>query len=110
MSESWEYMSVIWTYSTKKVPSGTSPGATKQAWRSEYFINRHEKDVETRVQYDFGEDALKVSFLGLANELGAEGWELTTESVLVNAVMTGTHGWTDVGGPIETRWIFKRRA
>lgn len=103
MSKRWEYMSVVWINATRKNGLGG-----EQEWRAEYVISRQGEAVEKRVQYDFGEDESRVTFLDLANEFGADGWELVSESVLSSAAITA-HGWSEVGSPIEIRWLFKRR-
>ena len=103
MSKRWEYMSVVWVNATRK-----NAATGKQEWRAEYGISRKGEPLEKRVQYDYGEDESRVTLLDLANELGAEGWEMIGETVLSSAAITA-HGWSEVGSPIEIRWIFKRR-
>lgn len=105
--ERWEYMAIHWLYSSRFVP-GSAPDKEEQQWRGEYFLRRPGAEIETHLQHDFGEEP-KVSFLDLLAELGAEGWELVSETALSAAAVTGTHGWSDVGMPIEIRWTLKRR-
>jgi hypothetical protein len=106
MSEGWEYMSVLWFYSTKKLE--TAPEVLR-TWRGKYLIYRMGEEPEERVQFDGRDYEEKASFLEVANELGTEGWELATETVLSNTVLSEKLGWSEVGDPIEIRWIFKRR-
>ena len=46
-------------------------------------------------------------FLELLNELGTEGWELASEMAYATALVN-LYGWSNVGQPVDHRWIFKR--
>ena len=56
-----------------------------------------------------GEDSLPEStdWFVLANELGADGWELVTDQISGSAVIA-TLGWDHASQPVWRSWIFKR--
>lgn len=106
MTERWEYMVFDWSYVTRFKSDGSR--GNSQEWRSELGIRKPGMDREERLHHDYGEEPV-FSLLDVLNEFGAEGWELTTETVLATAAVVDTHGWSDAGLPIEMRWTLRRR-
>lgn len=84
MTERWEYMSVTWVSSTEK------KGKSKRTWKHEYFISRPGQESETRESWssEYAENKYKFTRVELLSELGAEGWELVTDTVLAPIPLT----------------------
>ncbi len=98
-------MSVVWRYSTAKKAD------EKRMWRQELTITRPDQDGETRLVWTSpSTDETKTSTLDVLNELGDEGWELITETVLDSEIFTRLHGWESVGSPVLTKYLLKRPA
>ena len=101
MSTRWEYLVVAWSL------TATPPPEASEAWglQGVFQISRPgTAEVETR-RYD----GARSSALGfeLLNELGAEGWELVSNTVERSAVAP-TQGYQTAGVPIASTQIFKR--
>ena len=101
MSARWEYLVVAWSL------TATPPADASQAWglQGVFQIWRPgTPEVETR-RYD----GARASALGfeLLNELGADGWELVSNTVERNAVAPA-QGYQTAGVPIASTQIFKR--
>jgi hypothetical protein len=116
MSERWEYTLIYWTYSTKfegeeiAFPSGERQ--PKQLWRAEFRIVRPGGESESRLGYSTypkDEEVEETQIAALLNELGAEGWELVSETVYDSTIVSARGGWQKAGMPIEVRWTLKRR-
>lgn len=102
MTAGWEYMVLIWRQKTREVGG-------KPQWRNEFQIRKAGAAVETRVEFDFGEeDEKKIVLLDLLNEFGAEGWEAVTETPLMAAMGSDIEGFREVGAPVEICWLLKR--
>jgi hypothetical protein len=97
MTPRWEYLLASWQ-STTNYYSKASHEA--QTWESVYWLTR--PDVEPEKLNG------EVKWSALLNELGAEGWEMVSESVRRSVVHAHALGWTNAGAPIEIRWTFKR--
>jgi hypothetical protein len=101
----WEYMSVVWRYSTAK------RAEKKRTWRQELTITRPDQDGEIRLVWTSpSTDEAKTSVLDVLNELGAEGWELVAETVLDSEIFARLHGWESVGSPVLMKYLLKRLA
>ena len=101
MSTRWEYLVVAWSL------TATPPADPAQGWAlaGTFQISRPgASEVETR-RYD----GTHVSTIGfeLLNELGAEGWELVSNTIERSAVAP-TQGYQTAGVPIASTQIFKR--
>lgn len=94
MRETWQYLVMVWEYTTKMVDQ-------EQTWAGKYYIYR--TGVETVEKEPTG------SFVGLLDELGADGWELVTSEPTRNTLVSTFGGWTEVSMPVRIRWTFKRR-
>ncbi|GGR98408.1 hypothetical protein GCM10010169_48730 [Micromonospora fulviviridis] len=72
-------------------------------WQGKYEVNRpgQEKPEVFPVEKRYPD---------LLNELGAEGWELSTVSVLDTVVSTNRAGFQNAGMPVSLSWTFKRQA
>ncbi len=116
MSDRWEYKLVIWSSSTRfqkerRHPQGSI--TTKQLWRSVFTIKEGGKEPEERLNYSNhaeDEEVEQISLEELLAEFGTEGWELVSETVLDSVIVREDSGWTNVGTPLKTRWVMKRRA
>jgi hypothetical protein len=101
----WEYLHVVWIYKRTTVKVET------YKWTQIYWVYRPgvEKGEE---RFAWSEDTtkVKVTFNDILNELGSEGWELVSESVLDSVVFSNKHGVEMVGAPLRMRWNFKRPA
>lgn len=87
MSDSWEYMQIVWAYTGSGVEEA-------------FFISQPGKGSDKR-------DASDLHINELLNEFGAQGWELVTETVLESVVMEHK-GWGPAGMPKRERWTLKR--
>ena len=101
MSTRWEYLVVSWNL------TATPPADESEAWTLDgaFQISRPgDPGVETR-RYDGGQ----ASTLGfeLLNELGADGWELVSNTV-ERSTVAPAQGYQTAGFPIATTQIFKR--
>lgn len=96
---------MVWRYLTAKKAD------EKRTWRQELTVTRPGQDDETRLVWTSSStDETKTSTLDLLNELGAEGWELITETVLDSEIFTRLHGWENVGSPVLMKYVLKRPA
>lgn len=101
----WEYLNVVWIYKRTTVKVET------YKWTQTYWIYRPGVEGEERFAWSSEDTAkVKVTFNDLLNELGSEGWELASESVLDSVVFSSKHGVEMVGTPLRMRWNFKRLA
>jgi hypothetical protein len=90
----WEYLSLVWTSHFSYSP--TAGGSTE----SRFKVSRPgSDDPEERP----GSDRV----IDILNELGAEGWELTTMEVQAN-IVGKSQGWSEAGRPVRRVWMFKR--
>lgn len=116
MTQPWEYKAVLWVSSAELRNEGRHPsGAIKKKWyyRSEFQIHEGGRELDRRLNHStYGEDegAETVNIQDLLAELGAEGWELVSESVLNSVIVDKSEGWSQVGIPITIRWMLKRPA
>lgn len=103
MTERWEYAAVTWTYTTE-LEGGD------RIWRQ--HISTYRPGGETR-KHEFWnskqEEAVGPNLVEVFNELGAEGWELVTDTVSDSTVIPHDSGWDDVGTPTLRQFILKRR-
>lgn len=98
MSVCWEYKVLIWTRE-RHDPPRVLPGPDR-TWTDLYEFW---PSGETR-------DAKSLPLHRLLNEIGAEGWELVSESQWERAAVGPVRGYQSVDAPIRQRWIFKRPA
>ena len=106
MTDRWEYMSVTWIYSTTNQNT-----VAPTTWKGEYSIARPGQPRETRLSYDSTDKGAETTGIdALLNELGADGWELVSETVMDTTIFSSLHGWSDSGTPTQMRWSLKRRA
>lgn len=104
-----------WTSATESRSEGTYPSGKpkrKQFWKSEFVIVESGKEPEARLGYsnfEADEGAETVKIQDLLAEFGAQGWELLSETVLDTTIVSNHGGWSQVGTPIQIRWILKRR-
>ena len=96
MSGAWEYMRLVWEYSTNYA---THPEGPPQ-WQRGYRIERPDEAAE--------EVPDTANWLEIVNRLGAEGWELVTQANWDSAIVAESHGWPNAGVPVLVWWIFKR--
>lgn len=88
----WEYVAVLWEASCENVDGSWVHSSSIRVWRPD-------RDVEERP----GDSRVSV-----LNDLGAEGWELATETIEQTSIAFGARGYTDVGYPVAIRWTLKR--
>ena len=102
MRTRWEYLIVAWNL------TATPPASPSEAWTLEgaFHISRPGGVVETR-RYD---GALPPTLgFELLNELGADGWELVSNTV-ERSTVAAAQGYQTAGVPIASTQIFKRPA
>jgi len=100
----WEYMSIVWIYSTRQSEH------QKSTWKQVYTIYWPDGTTEDRLGWtseDSDEDT--TSLVELQNELGSQGWELFSINVLDSIIMNKQYGWPNVGTPVRRSWVFKRQ-
>jgi hypothetical protein len=103
MSTRWEYLVVAWTLTATPSADPAEPWTLDGA----FHISRPGvSGAETR-RYD-GTQASTLGF-ELLNELGAEGWELVSNTV-DRSTVAPAQGYQTAGAPIATTQIFKRPA
>lgn len=96
MRTCWEYLALVWEWSfiwDEANVTGTSQ-AKWYLWRP-------------RVAEPEVFDAETTGWLSLANDLGAEGWELVSDDVLCN-IVGQAQGWPKASRPVRRRLTFKR--
>ncbi|MFG1652932.1 hypothetical protein ACGFIE_23670 [Micromonospora sp. NPDC049275] len=71
-------------------------------WQGKYKVRRPgaKESEEFPVEKQYAE---------LLNELGAEGWELSTALILDTVVSTNGAGFKNAGVPVSISWTFKRQ-
>jgi hypothetical protein len=107
MRQRWEYLTVLRLYETAQ---DDFPGKT---WTENFWIYRPGDEEGQKREAHSGsskEPEYKVTIRDIFAELGAEGWELVSETVLDTTIVAGGLGWTDVAIPVRMRWTFKRPA
>ncbi len=90
-------MRVVWDHTTNYATK--APGE-EQTWEVQYSIYRAAAEPE-RMSGD-------ADFLAFLNTLGADGWELISESIQNSTIVSGSGGWPDAGVPTRVVWTFKR--
>jgi hypothetical protein len=117
LNQRWEYKLILWTTFTEVRDDGRHPAGTpknqRRVWQSKFEIKEAGKEPESRLSsstYEEDSDAEKVKLEDLLAECGIEGWELVSETVMDTAFVGRSQGWSEVGSPIEIRWIMKRPA
>ena len=101
MSTRWEYLVVAWSL------TATPPASAADAWRLDgtFQISRPGVPGAEARRYD-GSQATALGF-DLLNELGAEGWELVSNTV-ERSTVSAAQGYQTAGVPIAWTQIFKR--
>ena len=126
MRAKWEYASVVWTNTTRKVTKSDAEFVRLDAetkvkaanlgldwawWYEQKFDiwlpGATEPDI--RLAWETGEEGYKASFLDIFNEMGADGWELVSQTVRNNA-MGRSQGFETASFPIRIYTVFKRPA
>jgi len=120
----WEYATVIWSEDARKI-SKTDPEHAQLSpeiqaeweqkewayywWKSQYFRIwlPDAAEADTRPAWTTGDKDYKTTFVGILNELGAEGWEAVSHMVQTTA-MGFTLGRDPAGIPIQTHTLLKR--
>ncbi len=92
----WEYVVVSWRQDTNWATKRPDEPVT---WDETYGISRPGSESWETLPHK--------SFVDVANELGAEGWELVSQTVNKTTVVRG-HGYDEIGAPVGTLWTFKR--
>lgn len=107
MTERWEYMFVEWVATTRQEKVNL---VLRQTFKAELKITPRTGEEEVRLAHDSkDQNAETTTLLEVLNELGAAGWELISE-VVAESVVGPKSGWEEVGTPIRTRYLLKRRA
>ena len=108
MRERWEYLTVVWVYSAKKLSQ--DPAKHEFAFKKDLFIwHPGAGEADVRPLWSSADADVVGNCLDVLNELGAEGWELVTE-VVMDSTVGPREDWGEVGYPVRQRWLFKRRA
>jgi hypothetical protein len=100
MSAHWEYLTIAWQHTTNYA---TKAPDEEQTWESTYRISKPNAEPDTLAAAD-------VNWTKLLNDLGADGWEMVTESIRSTVIFGQSMGWSNVGSPIQIVWQFKRLA
>ena len=121
----WEYATVAWTHSIREVYRSDSewerlPEKTRRnceekglpsAWWQEQTLwiwLPGATEPDKRPIWSTGESGHKTSPLAVLNELGADGWEVTSQLVR-SSTMTKHLGWVTAGYPIQVTTLLKRQ-
>jgi hypothetical protein len=100
----YEYLIILYTWETnwgeiRSLPAETRPA---QTWAETLWVWR---PGATEAEKRTGDDDL----LRVLNELGRDGWALTTSTVLDTTAPPGArYGWFDFAIPIRARHILMR--
>ena len=108
MTDRWEYLTAVWVYASKELAK-TPAGRKQFAFTHDLYVwkpGAAEPDAHPLWSSTDGE--ISRNYLEILNGLGAEGWELVSESVL-DSVVGPKEAWGDVGYPVRLQWLFKRR-
>jgi hypothetical protein len=121
----WEYATLTWANAMKKITTkdpeyerlSEKIKADWEAgkWPFYWWIDQTyyvwlpgATEADKRHGWSTGDDAFTTNGLDVLNELGAEGWEVVTQTVRASAVGEN-HGRTNASFPIETSTLLKRR-
>ena len=117
---SWEYAAIAWNDSVKKItpkdpewkrlPLDTQASYDGGWWREQKFYVYFPRDPKPKVRtaWTTADTEYRANLLEILNELGAEGWEVVTDTVTASAVGPRL-GWDEAGFPIDWRVLLKRR-
>ena len=100
MRTAWEYLLVVWVYSTNFATKGPNES---QTWDRAYWVYAPGPEEPEKLPAD-------LDWAAFVNKLGAEGWELVAERLQQSVVMPQSLGWIDVGTPVKVVWTSKRPA
>lgn len=105
MTARWEYLFVTWISKRETVKLDT------YTWTYTFWIKRPgSEEEEERLSWSSETKETTLALNELLNELGGEGWEMVSETVLDSVVFSSKHGVESVGAPLRMRWNFKRPA
>lgn len=113
MIERWEYKSILWVYSALSQEEGVLLPLGQHHSVSEFQIYEAGKEPDRRLASSTQRKHTtvdKTTLQDLLAEVGDEGWELVSESVLDTVIADESEGWSEVGMPVKVRWMMKRRA
>jgi hypothetical protein len=99
MTARWQYLALVLVH-----PANHNLSAP-QSQTDNYTIFRPDSDKRDGIS---GEIADWGDWLALLNDLGAEGWELTTGTIMETTLVAGLFGWSTVGTPVRQYYTFKR--
>jgi len=107
MRQRLEYATVVRLYETAE------DDFVGQTWTENFWIYRPGDKEGQKLEAHSGSSKNpehKTTILKILAELGAEGWELVSETVLDTTIVASGLGWRDVAIPVKMRWTFKRPA
>ena len=93
------------------VQAGEVPPAPKYQWvyfREWWLYLPGEEPEKLEEWKSDAPDEIKIKLLDLMNRIGAEGWELVTDTVLRSGVNLHTVGWGTASEPLRRVLFFKR--
>jgi hypothetical protein len=103
VSVRWEYLLVAWNL------TATPPAAPSEAWGLMGSIQISRPGASSPETRTYDASVVSTIAFDLLNELGADGWELTSH-VVERSTVTQAQGYQTVGVPIGSIQIFKRQA
>jgi hypothetical protein len=106
LSLRWEYASVSWAFYR---PLAESELKNLQ-WTKEITISRPGREKESRIEWTEGSGDTGADLSAAFGELGAEGWELVSETVRDVGLSGDYFGWSTASRPISVFARFKRPA
>jgi hypothetical protein len=119
MNARWEYLLVEWVYERRKKTRpvkteklySSDPDSTEEYEYQEQYIKLTWPDGKVDPRGLWSTDHSEVSTVSkIFNELGADGWELVSDSTRSAKVYTDINGWPDASAPVEVAYWFKRQS
>ncbi len=106
----WEYATLEFWASAKQEERPS--GVVRYVYLNDFYLRRPgDEEAEKREGWTSKDTAdIKHRVLDLLNELGAEGWELVSDSVLRSGLNTVVQGWDNSSETVHRVLILKRPA
>jgi len=99
MTVRWEYLAVVYTGETNLSTKGSVEAEKWTQWCDIWRPGSSQPETYSLEAKNW---------LDIANELGADGWEMTSE-IILEITIVKTRGWYEVSTPVRSRWTYRRQ-